>query len=301
MRPLPPIKVHSQPSAIAVDREHDVWVAHRDGKVTRIRPRTREGPIKPLDDVQVGSEEPGQVSIAAALGGFVWVMKREPHSQKGLLARIDSFEGEIDRRIPLTAPDNVGFGAASVWVTHDTGRLTRLDASAPKQRTYGDTRGGDPHGLWVGNGGCAYVATYPHPNGFVAFDTERVRRIGVYDVGGAGEIAAGAGFLWLTGQKGDRAVLRVDPKQPHKADRIALPVPPDIDALAAGASGAWTADGDRFVVRIHPLRQRPERIPVEGGPVGIAVDDDRGLVWVAQEDSGQVTLIDRAPTRHAGR
>jgi hypothetical protein len=235
--------------------------------------------------------------VSAAVGlGFVWVSKSERNPRRGFLARIHIFSGELEefeRPIRLRAPDNVAFGAGALWVTEDVGGLFRLVPSDPRADALPTRIPGDPHGLWAGNSRCVYVATTA-PNGYMVFDTGDGRRIGEpYVVGGAREITGGARALWLLGGLGEQVILRVDPERPQKASRIPVPAVPYTDALAAGVSGVWIADGIQTVIRIDPSgRRQPERLTVTGQPIAIALGADDQLVWIAQRQSNEVTAID---------
>jgi len=278
------VKVDPGPAAIAIARQY-AWVAHTDGKVTRIPLGTRGGRADPQPGVQVGSEnERGQVSIAYGMG-FAWMIKRE--GDRGFLAKIG--RTRVSKEIRLDAPDNVAVGGGSVWVTDDDGRLSQWAPSNLRRVSTQDLHA-DPHGLWAG-GRCVYVAT-TSPNGFIAFDAETSKRIRVFTVQGANEIAGGAGALWLTDITGKR-LLRVDPREPSKAQAVPVGITPAVDALAAGKHGVWTSDGSRIVVRVAPYGEGdPATITLNGEPVGIAVDaGDPELVWVAREASAEITRL----------
>lgn len=284
---LPSIKVHDKPSAIAVGRTY-AWVAHRDGRVTRIPVDTRARRVDPLPGVRVGSERDGDVAIALGFRS-VWVTKSERLPRQGFLAKVDADSGEVDER-PFAMPDNVAVGHGAVWITDDNGRLTRLEPDRLRRPRVVRIHG-DPHGLWVGDAPCVYVAT-TDPDGFKVFDADTGKRVLAFNVGGAREIAGGGGALWLTSKVEDKAVIRVDPQRPWKPERISLTVGPTSDALAADEHGVWTADGKGTAVRIDPSRERELRpISLEGGPVNIAIGEESGLVWVVQRESGEITRI----------
>lgn len=178
-----------------------------------------------------------------------------------------------------------------MWVIAGT-KLRRIDPHDLHTRARSTEIGGDPHGMWVAPP-CVYVAT-TMPEGFVAFDTTNGKRIGAYPVGGAGEVVAGAGSLWLTGNlRQPPAILRLDPDSPdEKADETRLSVRPANDALAVSLDGVWTADGTDTVVRVDPSgRHDPESVKVAGQPWAVAVSDSPKLIWVAQRKSDTVTQI----------
>lgn len=283
------IDVHRGPADIAVNHR-SMWVAHADGRVTRIPLDSRASRLKPLPGVRVGSTRSGQVDVAF---GFqhVWVIKREFNPSRGYLAKIPP-SGSVEEieQIRMAAPDNVATGEGAVWVTDDEGGLIRIDPSDLTRRRRERVQG-ETHGLWAKHPPCVYVAT-TDPDGFAVFDAPSGKRIGVYRVGGSGEIVAGGGALWLTDRRGEQAVLRVDPQEPEEARRISLPIAPHFDALAASDRGVWTADGERTVVGIDPSGRRdPRLIPVAGEPVAIAIAGTPELVWVTQHASNQVTRI----------
>ena len=114
-------KVHRAPAAIAVSRD-SVWVAHSDGRVTRIPESTTEDEVDALPGM-VGSGSDGQVSIAYGLG-FAWVAKEEPND-RGILAKLDR-TSVLDRVRLDGVPDNVAVGAGAIWVVQDDATLMRL-------------------------------------------------------------------------------------------------------------------------------------------------------------------------------
>ena len=283
-RELGSIEVAPRPAAIAIGGGA-VWVAHTTGRVTRIPAGTSEGRVDPLPGVRVGVGARGQVSIAHGLGA-VWVTRRV--GAAGFLARIDP-SGAKRPEIKFAGVDNVTTGGAFVWVTDDSGDLTRMDPSDLGDRR-GESAGGDPHGVWAGHTPCVYVAI-SDADGFSAFDADSATRIGEpFGLGvPGGEIVVEAGALWMTESNGNR-LLRVDPEEPNHADMVDVDIALEDDALAGGDSGIWTA-GEDTVVRVDPSSLRPQPIPLGGAPVGLAVGGDPEVVWVARRDRGLVTRI----------
>jgi len=81
------IKVAPRPiDLVATSRA--VFVAHRDGRVTRVPLEEPPGEIGPLpDSVALGERPSDGVSIAYGLE-HIWVVKREENSDQGVLAKI---------------------------------------------------------------------------------------------------------------------------------------------------------------------------------------------------------------------
>ena len=266
-----------------------LFVAHTDGRITRIPLKDTPPQGQTLPGVKVGEGRSNQVSIA---NGFtaLWVVKREQNSSRGVLAKIPRGGGSIEKSIPVNQPDNVALGGGNVWVTTDNGKLLRFDPEDLRQKKPAITIGGEAHGLWV-EGPCLYVATTDDPDGFVAFNATTGKRIGGYRVGGAGEVTAGAGALWLTGSRAPE-ILRVDPAHPEKAARsTSLAVTPGVDALAVSRRGAWTADGTATVVRVAPDGEKVASMSVGGQPVNVAITDEPEMVWVALQKGNAVLRI----------
>ena len=264
-----------------------IFVAHADGRVTRI-PRVDSPPaVQPLAGVQVGtSRTTNQVAIAAGLTR-IWVVKSE--GTRGVVAKLPRNGGRILRERALDQPDDVAVGGGSVWVTTDNAKLFELDPEDLATRKEIELDG-DPHGV-LAHPPCLYVATTGDPNGFVAFDMRSGRKIGDYPAGGGGEVAAGAGALWLTDREGEPAILRVEPGSPRRATSKPLTVTPAYDALAVGARGAWTAGGASTVIRTDRSGTERQRIALDGEPVSISVDEASHVVWVARRASARVTPI----------
>jgi hypothetical protein len=101
---LEPIRVYRRPSAITTGG-NAVWVAHKDGHITRIRYDTSDSHVEPLQNLRVGSSNEGEVSIAFDYG-FVWVTKKEGKS--GVLAKIDPRRGPRSMRNRSGSPTTSG-------------------------------------------------------------------------------------------------------------------------------------------------------------------------------------------------
>ena len=96
----------------------------------------------------------------------------------------------------------------------------------------------------------------------------------------------------MTPERGQRHLLRVDPREPSKSRTVPIGVAPDVDALAADARGVWTADGQHTVVRVDPEGGHPPApIRVDGRPVSIAIARDSKHVWVVARRSAEVVAI----------
>ena len=107
---------------------------------------------------------------------------------------------------------------------------------------------------------------------------------------GAGQVAAGAGAVWIT--NGDGSLSRIDPDT-NKLVATVKVGGPNVCCIAVGEGGVWVSDSDdNAIFRIDPATNAvAARIAVGLSPHGIAVD--HGSVWVAHEHDGSVRRIDR--------
>jgi len=285
---LTSIKVAPRPVDLVATKT-DVFVVHRDGRVTRIPLNDTRREIEPL---RRSKKLPGPSTDAVSIAyghESIWVVKREEGSERGVLAKISRRDGAVRHTRKIVQPDDVGVGGGAVWVIAGANllKIDPQDSGAPARE---EPIGGDPHGLLVAHP-CVYVAI-TNPDGFAAFDTTDGKRIGTYPLGGAREVAVGAGALWMTGKSGEPRILRVDPDSPPaKAKPIRLDVAPANDALAVNQHGVWTAGGTNTVERVGPSGQRRRPLRVAGQPWAVAATNDSEFVWVAQRKGDTVTRI----------
>lgn len=102
-------------------------------------------------------------------------------------------------------------------------------------------------------------------------------------------VAAGTGFVWVTGDAYEPVLFRVEPNG-LEVTRFRLPSAPG--SVAAGAGAVWVAGQIEDVVwRVDPRSGTvTDTIPVGAGVSGLAVED--GGVWVASSIAGTVSRID---------
>ena len=112
-------------------------------------------------------------------------------------------------------------------------------------------------------------------------------------VGGvAGDVAEGAGSLWITDAQQTR-LLRLSRSPPRVVDTIAIPAPAPT-GVAVGGGGVWVSDfAGRAVSRLNardPSSRPPLQIAVGAGPGPIAYGF--GAAWVVNTVDGTLQRID---------
>jgi streptogramin lyase len=96
-----------------------------------------------------------------------------------------------------------------------------------------------------------------------------MRRIATIDrAGGLGDIATGAGSVWVTNDESG-AVARINPQQ--EAVLRTYDVGGQPFGVAVGASGVWVASDTGAVARIDPVTDEVETVAVGGAPRDVAL------------------------------
>jgi YVTN family beta-propeller protein len=185
--------------------------------------------------------------------GAIWV----PDSPGGEILRIDPATNAVVARIEAHAVEAVMLDG-SLWAINESApdaSLIRIDPAAN-----------------------TVVATFPVPG---------------LALGSTRGLAAGAGSLWISDNRGQR-VVRVDPQTGAVIATITVGHPTQI---VATAEAVWAVDlAARTVIRIDPTTNtRVATIVVEEGPNSIALG--AGSVWVTNQDSGSVSRIDPTTNR----
>jgi streptogramin lyase len=290
-----PIQVGHAPDGVAVARSV-VWVASRDGTVTRInpdQPSTSRVPLgigKNLDSVAIG-------------GGSVWVTDED----QSKVARLDESSGSVQDVIEVRGrPKGLTVGGGSVWVANCRGTVIRIPLE-PGSRPRPIRVEGRPRSVAVALG-RVYVAVRPKYDG-CGSAPGAFGHIAILDVSGAkppqvllpigdpSDVAFTNGSLWVADQSRNR-VLRVDPDT-GAIQGEPLAVDNTLTALAANEGGVWalsrspkpTTDDIGTVTRIDPGtgERVGNPIAVDGLPQEIAVET--GRVWVTQAKTDKVTPI----------
>jgi YVTN family beta-propeller protein len=253
-----PLRVPADAEAIAVG-ERALWVTrgapgdlagpHKD-TVTRIDPasgrtvatiRVRRAPL----DV-------------AATPGAVWVTNSSGDS----VARIDPQTNRLAGRPVVTgaSPQSLAVGGGSLWVAnHDALTVTPIDQASGKVVAQIPVPS-EPHRVAYG-AGAAWVGNW-HDNSVSRIDPHTNRVVGSpIPIGShhAGNLAAGAGDLWVTS----------DYRANGAAEDVVVVV---------------------VVVRIDPQANRAvETIAVGGHPIDVAAT--QGAVWVSVANPGRLLRI----------
>ncbi|HEU5213321.1 MAG TPA: ABC transporter substrate-binding protein, partial [Gaiellaceae bacterium] len=239
-------------------------------------------------DVVVAGKAPTDVAEA---GGKLWVADGPGHA----LLYVDPASGKVDTySLGNAQPTAVAAGDNVVWVLDGASRQL-LHWVPDAARTTDSTPVGNGAADVAVGGGAAWVPN--EVDGTVTrvdAKTGSARRIpvGVDPL----SVAWGKDALWVANAGGD-SVTRVS-ADGRELDSI--PVGHDPRSIAVGGDSVWvTSVADRTVWQLDPdtLSARGT-IPVEDRPGALAADP--GGAWVAAEQAGTVTRIERGEaTAHA--
>lgn len=291
-RRLDAIQVGDSPDGVATS-DSIVWVANRDGTVSRIDPgrhSTRQIPIgigSNLDSIEIG-------------GGSVWVTGES----EGKVAQLDARSGSVvDRIVVGGRPKGLAIGLGSVWVAncHD-GAVSRIPIEPGAQPLVIHV-GGRPRSVAVGHG-RVYVAVRPrYPGCGVGAAAGRVAMLDrngtvlpqqVAGIGDPSDVALTKDWLWVAERSRDR-VLRVDPVA-GTIEGDPVDVAADLVALVADEDVVWALSRDErsHIGKITRIDTRTVAISgspleIDGSPQELAVG--QGRVWVTQAASDQVSPI----------
>ena len=193
-----------------------------------------------LATIATGAAEPrGELSLSAGAGS-VWVLS----DSSGVLSRVDPATNTVIARIqvrPSSYAADFGFGA--VWITNTANNsVQRIDPASNKVVATIDV-GPTPRFLAVGEGGVwtlnqgdgTVTRIDPATNGVAA-------TIGVGVPGNGGDIAAGAGRVWV--RAGFVLLSAIDPATNRVVERF---------GPASGSGGVRVA-GDRVWVTAHDIK-----------------------------------------------
>ncbi len=256
--------------------------------VQRIDPRTN----KLVATTRLGSSP---ASVAAGEGA-VWVTDERDSSISRIDPKTNSVTAKASAGPAAGGPSYVVAGEGSVWVSNTGGGgLTRFDAGTltnlgtlPLGSTdsfnCGPVAAGEG-GIWVYASSALYRATGDN----LVAKVEGTPAC-------SGDLAAGAGAVWVTNPYFASELLRVDPRTLRIVKRIPLDFPPG--AVTTDSSAVWIADGrDDSVVEVSPTSGRLVAT-VKVGRRPVAIMAGGGSVWVANVDDGTVSRID--PRRRKG-
>lgn len=184
------------------------------------------------------------------------------------------FEVEQENNATRTLPTAVVVGFNSVWVCFEDGSLFRFDAGAKLRRPTRIPLDGvlsdlvvTAGALWVGDEFGRIIRVDPD-----------ILRITPIEVGGQPKaLTATDDRVWAVDPTG--IVVVVDPEARREAERI--PVEGELVDIAAGLDAVWIADRDGDLIELDPTLRRVVDRTTVGGPISaLAVDEERGVVWI---------------------
>lgn len=236
-----PILVGAEPCASLVAAFGSVWVPLcGDRQIARVD--FKEGKVATTLRPGVASGD-GQIATGV---GSVWVVS----DRTGVLSRIDP-----DTNAPVAAI-HVAAGATAVvshedalWITSDEGnRLTRVNAHTNETIETIEV-GPKPGRLAVGEGG---VWTLNRGDGSVTrVDPATNKVVATIPIGPdvvAGEIAAGAGSVWISAP--GVPIVRIDPRTNRAVQRF---TGEGGGAMLVAHGSLWVAAGPKLTWRLDPV------------------------------------------------
>jgi class 3 adenylate cyclase/streptogramin lyase len=252
--------------------EGGVWVGgsvlhHVDpqnGEVVDLQVATAGG-LPLVNDVTTGADDVWFVDIRA-------VYRIDPADDELL----DSYRFDVEQENNATSalPTSVVVGFDSVWVCLEDGSLFRFDAGAQLRRPTRVSLNGVLSDLVV-TAGALWVAD--EFGRIIRLDPDSLR-VTPIDVGGQPKaLTATDDRVWAVDPAG--IVIVVDLEARREAERI--PVEGDLVDIAAGLGAVWVADHHGDVIELDPALRRVVGRTSVGGPISaLAVDEERGVVWI---------------------
>ena len=262
-------------------------------------------------------------AVLAAGAGSLWVS----NLAAGSVSRIDPNSNRVISGVQGLQAYGMTYGAGSVWVATNSGRLERIDPATNRQAGPAIAVGGGrtayrdvAYGfgtLWTVGGKVRQVHFADGSFSSAYASLVRVdpasRRVVAdlpiqAELADVADIEVGEGSAWVAtyriGSSGKESLvlIRVDPKQNRVVDTIDLGRI-SLDHVIVALGSVWLTVGTQgeqgYLLRIDPRSDRiVARIPVGESPSGIAVSP--GAVWVTTPDNGTLSKIDRATNRVVG-
>jgi hypothetical protein len=272
-------KLAAEPRGIATGEGY-IWVAASDslfridpssGAATRTRlPRRLGQPIS----AQVAE---GSVWVqTASVGQEFPTSPGHPRRYPAAVVRIDPASGTVistfDLPYNVVIPVSVGEGA--IWSVTNSGLVTRREIDDVAVTTTVRAQA-SPVAISVGEG-----AVWILSRGEIdRIDPERVSVTAEVGVAVGGELAVGAGGVWILDEQ-ESFIIQVDPDPASVVEVIQMTGTPD--RLTAGADGLWVLDRSTGVVsRVDGGRVVEE---AEVGRDAAELTQGDGSVWVARSD-----------------
>ena len=244
-----------------------VWLIRRD-QLIHIDPLDAEERHRPR------LEQGNPVSINVASGsGAVWVMTDRE------LLRVHPGTDEVTpvasiqrgSGVPTWTTD-VSSSTASVWVGTSDGELVRFD---PRTERVERADGLDPIDSLVASRDAVWT-TDPLAGAVTRYETDSLSPVETIEVpGGVDALALAGDGVWVL----SRSVGQVTEVVGGEA-RAPIRVGENPTCIAAGLDAIWVGDEDGVIRRIDPETHRIDEVAVGGSVRAIAVDEDRGTLWV---------------------
>jgi class 3 adenylate cyclase len=244
-----------------------VWLIRRDQLI-------HIDPIDVAERDRPRLEQGNPVSINVASGSdVIWVMTDRE------LLRVHPGTDEVTQVASIqrgpgvpTWTTDVSSTEASVWVGTSDGELVRVDPRTERvERTDGldpiDTIAASSDAVWTGD---------PLASAVTRYEPDSLRPIETIEVpGGVDALAIADDRVWVL----SRSVGQVTEVADGRV-RSPIRVGEDPTSIAAGLGAIWVGDEDGVIRRIDLETHRIDEIVVGAGIRAIAVDEDRGSLWV---------------------
>jgi streptogramin lyase len=235
-----PMPVGKQPCASLVVAFTSVWVPLcGDRQIARVDPK--EAKVTATVALGVASAD-GQI---AASVGSIWVIS----DRKGILTRLDPDTNTAVAEVYVPGEATAVVGAEAVlWITSGQGdRLTRVNAHT-NEIVESIAIGPKPGPIAVGEGG---VWTLNRGDGSVTrVDPATNKIVATIDIGDAiadGDIAAGAGSVWVSVP--GAPIVRIDPRTNRAVQRF---TGEGGGAILVAHGSLWVAAGPQLTWRLDP-------------------------------------------------
>jgi hypothetical protein len=243
-----------------------VWLIRRD-QLIHIDPID----VEERDRPRLETGNPISINVASG-ADTIWVMTDHDllrvHPGTDDVAPVAS----IQRGPVVSWTTDVSSSGASVWVGTSDGELVRVDPRTERvERADGldpiDTLAAGSDAVWTGDPLAGAVTRY-EPNS--------LRRIETIEVpGGVDALAIAGDSVWVL----SRSVGQVTEVADGQV-RSPIRVGEAPTSIAAGLGSIWVGDEDGVIRRIDRETRQIEEIPVGGEIRAIAIDEDRGSLWV---------------------
>jgi DNA-binding beta-propeller fold protein YncE len=198
------------------------------------------------------------------------------------LFRIDPADEEVLDFRPFrdagpSVPTSVAVGGDAVWVLKDDGTLFRI-SSTPGLPIEGTIRlGGLPSDIVVADGGVWIADMF---GDLIRVDERTGRETERLRIGGTLQaLAATENRLWVVDSEGLVVLVSLDTREVLQS----IPIGGRPVDVAVGSGVVWIADQRREqleTIDTTTLEPGESGFALPGPPAAIAIDEDRGVIWV---------------------